>query len=61
MPNKDINKLKDPTSRMVANQWRESLGLRRMDTREWNRAADMAAEGKSNDQIKREIMRNRRK
>lgn len=61
MPNKDIDKLKDAGSRAAAQQWRNSLGLDRMTTNEWNRAAYEASRGKSDDEIREIILRDRRK
>lgn len=61
MPNKDVSKLKNFGSYTAANQWKESLSLDRMTTREWNDAAELASSGKSDSEIRAEILKNRRK
>ncbi|MBS2970736.1 hypothetical protein J9317_18490 [Metabacillus sp. KIGAM252] len=61
MPNKDISKLKNEVDRYAAGQWKDSLGLKTMSTREWNNAADLASRGKSDSEIKNQILKDRKK
>lgn len=61
MPNKNIKNLKSEVDRFAATQWRDSLGLKTMNTREWNSAADLASQGKSDAEIKKDILNKRKK
>lgn len=61
MPNKNIDNLKNSTDRHAASQWRDSLNLKSMTTREWNNAANLASQGKNDSEIKAQILKNRKK
>ncbi|CAF1802833.1 hypothetical protein NRS6141_00772 [Bacillus subtilis] len=61
MPNKNVDDLKHEGSRWAAQQWKDALGLDKMTTREWNHAADRAANGDSDQTIRKSILDSRRK
>ena len=60
MPNMRVDDLKDSGSRIPAQEWQRSLGLKDMTTNEWNEAASRAASGETTDSIGRDLQSRRR-
>lgn len=60
MPNKKVNNLKHPGSKAAAQEWQESLRLNDLTTREWDNASILAAEGKNIEEIRTQILKDRR-
>jgi hypothetical protein len=60
MPNKKVDDLKNAGSRAAAQQWQSALGVKNLTTREWDNAAFLASQGKSHNQIKKEILQDRK-
>ncbi len=60
MPNKRIDNLKDEGMRSSGQEWQRDIGVNNMTTNEWDYAVDRAMSGASNQQIKSEILRNRK-
>ena len=61
MPNKRVDNLKDEGSRKAGQTWQRDLKLKNLTTREWNDAADMSANGMSEAEIRKVILKNRKK
>lgn len=60
MPNKKVDDLKNSGSRAAAQEWQSALGVKNLTTREWDNAAFLASKGKSNTEIKKEILKDRK-
>jgi hypothetical protein len=60
MPNKFVDNLKDKITRYCAQEWQKSLNLKNMTTREWDDAAQMAANAYSEEKIRKDILKNRK-
>ena len=61
MPNKRVENLKDEGSRAAGQGWQRSLRVKDLTTGEWNNAADMSANGMSESEIRKEILKSRKK
>ena len=58
MPNKKVNDLKEKSQ--AAQDWQSALKIKDLTTREWDDAATMAAGGKSFEEIRKAIKRDRK-
>ena len=61
MPNKRVDNLKDEGSRAAGQAWQRSLRVKNLTTREWNNVADMSANGMNESEIRKEILKSRKK
>ncbi len=61
MPNKRVDDLKNDTDRQAGQEWQQALNVKDLTTREWNEAAYQQSMGYSDDEIRENILKSRKK